>query len=217
MTVLMPGRLHVITDETVQSRLSHVELAAVAADGGADTVQFREKRDRPTAELTRMACAIRERLDGCTLLIVNDRVNVAAESQADGVHLGAGDPDPVQAREMLGDTALIGATANHLAQARSAARGPIDYLGVGPVFGTESKQNPAPTLGLDGLRRVVRSVDRPVIAIGNITTERVAAVFETGAYGVAVLSAVVGAHDPAREVSVFADAIEKALAARMGQ
>jgi thiamine-phosphate pyrophosphorylase len=206
--------LHVITDETLQSRWSHVELAARAAAGGADIVQFREKRSRTRAELVRTARAMRARLAGTRArLVVNDRVEVAAVARADGVHLGPADTDPVEARRLLGGGALIGATANDLERARRASRDPVDYLGVGPVFGTASKRDPAPSLGLDGLRRIVRAVTVPVIAIGHVTPERVAPLLEVGAYGVAVLSAVALADDPTRRVAAFARAIERALGA----
>jgi thiamine-phosphate pyrophosphorylase len=206
-----PGRLHVITDETVQSRFSHAELAALAAEAGAEIVQFREKRAWATSELVRVARAMRERVaERGARLVVNDRVDVAAAADSEGVHLGAQDLDPVWARRLLGPGALIGATANDLARARSAARGPIGYLGVGPVFGTGSKPGPAPALGLGGLRRIVEAVGVPVIAIGSITPERVAGVLEAGAYGVAVLSAVVLDADPAGRVALFVEAIERA-------
>lgn len=211
------GRLHVITDETVQSRFSHAELAVLAADGGADTVQFREKRDWTTARLVRTARVLRERLSERGLrLIVNDRIDVAVAAEADGVHLGPEDLDPDCARRVLGPGTLIGATANDLARARVVALGPVDYLGVGPVFGTESKRDPAPALGIDGLRRIVEAVEVPVVAIGNLTPERVAEVLSTGAHGVAVLSDVSRAADPVARVAAFAAAIERSSGERSG-
>jgi thiamine-phosphate pyrophosphorylase len=149
-------------------------------------------------------------------LIVNDRVDVAAAAAADGVHLGARDLDPEAARPLLGPCALIGATANDFERARVAMRGPIDYLGVGPVFGTESKQDPAPILGVDGLRRIVAAVEVPVVAIGNITPERVAEVLSTGAHGVAVLSDVSCAADPVARVAAFVAAIERSSGEHRG-
>jgi thiamine-phosphate pyrophosphorylase len=202
----------VITDEILQSRFSHVELAGLACEGGADIVQFRDKRDRDPARRVRTALAIRERIAGRGVrLIVNDHPEVAAASEADGVHLGPEDPTPGEARRVLGPERLIGATANDAAAARAAAREPVDYLGVGPVFGTQSKRDPAPALGLAGLRRIVEQVDRPVIAIGNLRAEQVGEVLAAGAYGVAVLSAVVCDADPAARVAEFVAAIERAL------
>ena len=89
---------------------------------------------------------------------------------------------------------------------------PVDYLGVGPVFGTASKANPAPTMGLELLGRIVNSCDQPVIAIGGITPERVADVLATGAHGVAVLSGVVGQADPSAAARMYRDAVDCAVA-----
>ncbi|HZS32697.1 MAG TPA: thiamine phosphate synthase [Methylomirabilota bacterium] len=193
-----PGRLHVITDETLQARFSHVELACLAAAGGADVVQFREKRPWTTRALVRTATALRDALAGTgTALVIDDRVDVAAAVGVPAVHLGRDDLDVACARRLLGPAAVIGGTANSLEEARRVAGLDVDYLGVGPVFGTASKANPAPALGLEGLRAIVAAVAKPVIAIGSITAERIPAVLDAGAHGVAVLSAVVCQEDPA--------------------
>lgn len=210
MTVRVPGRLHVLTDETLQSRFSHLELASLAIEGGADVVQFREKRSRPRAALVEL---VRE-IAGCVhdahaILVVNDRVELALEAGADGVHLGAGDAAPGFARGLLGPRAWIGGTANDLERVRKIAGTPLDYLGVGPVFGTSSKFPSVPPLGLLGLRRIVNATDRPVVAIGNLTPDRVASVLAAGAHGVAVLSDVVCHADPAGRVRQFVEALER--------
>jgi len=161
------GRLHAITDASRQNRFSHGELAALAADGGADTVQFREKRGWSPRALTDEARRIRAILSRHAVeLIVNDHPDVALAVEDAGVHLGDSDAE---------------------------ARGVRDR--------TRSKADPAPTLGLRGLREIVAAVSKPVIAIGGIDAERVGAVLEAGAYGVAVLSAFTDARDPAREIA----------------
>ena len=203
------GRLHVITDETLQDRFSHAELARLVTEGGVEVIQYREKRPRSTRELIETAIAIARALEGSrTRLLIDDRVEVAKAAGVPAVHLGPHDLPAAIAREILGADAIIGGTANNLAEARAVAQTPVDYLGVGPVFGTESKANPAPTLGLDGLREIVAAVDKPVIAIGRITAERVQEVLATGAQGVAVLSAVVCQADPAAAAHRFRAAID---------
>ena len=203
-----PGRLHVLTDETLQSRFTHVELARLAVEGGADTVQLREKREWADGDLRRVAArALAVVRESGAQLILDDRVELAAAIGAAGVHLGRHDMAPEEARERLGDRMLIGGTANTLDEALRVSRGPVDYIGVGPVFGTRSKDEPAATLGLSTLRAIVQAVDRPVVAIGNITADRVASVLETGAWGVAVLSAVACAADPAAAAAEFREAI----------
>ncbi len=212
MTARSVGRLHVITDETLQERWSHSQLARLAVSGGADSIQFREKRDRRHADLVSVAQAMRgETSSRGARLLVNDRVCLARAAGADGVHLGPDDASADEARRELGESAIVGATANSLSQAIEASRMPVDYLGVGPVFGTSSKSNPAPALGLHLLERIVEAVEIPVIAIGNLTVSVVSEVLGTGAYGIAVLSAVVLAADPAKATAGFSDAIQSTL------
>jgi thiamine-phosphate pyrophosphorylase len=208
------GRLHVITDEVLQTRFSHVELAAAAAAGGADVIQYREKRPVSTREMMRVAALISLACQehGATLLI-DDRADVAAAVGATAVHLGRDDLPPYVARQILGPDAIIGGTANSVEEAVKVAKQPVDYLGVGPVFGTSSKGNrAAPMLGLLQFAEICAAVDKPVIGIGNITIDRVGDVLEAGAHGVAVLSAVVCQEDPQASCQEFADEIRRVLA-----
>jgi hydroxymethylpyrimidine kinase/phosphomethylpyrimidine kinase/thiamine-phosphate diphosphorylase len=204
------GRLHVLTDEVLEARFSHVELARLAVAGGADVVQYREKRALPTRELVAVAVEMRRALEPTrAILVVDDRVDVAVAASVDAVHLGRDDLLPASARRALGPHALIGGTANDLEEAIRVAATPVDYLGVGPVFGTRSKDRPAPALALERLAEIVRAVDKPVIAIGSITAEHVADVLATGAYGVAVLSAVTTAADPTAATRAIRRAIDR--------
>ena len=207
------GRLHVITDEQLQSRFSHAQLAGFAAQGGADVVQFREKRPRTTRELIETAEAMRAAIgDAPTTLLIDDRADVAAALGC-ALHLGRDDLPPDVARRLLGGGTLIGGTANSVEEARRVAAQPVDYLGVGPVFGTTSKgDRAAPMLGLERLREIVEAVDTPIIAIGSITADNLASVLATGAYGVAVLSAVVCADDPEAATARIREAIDRTLA-----
>ena len=205
-----PGRLHVVTDEVLQDRYTHLELARMAARGGADVVQYREKRTVPIAERIRVADSIVESLRETGVdCVVDDHVEVALACGARGVHLGPGDLDPVAARRRCGPTLWIGGTANDVDAAIRLAGAPVDYLGVGPVFGTGSKSDPAPELGLEALARIATRVEKPIIAIGGITPETVAAVLETGVHGIAVLSAVVCREDPAAETARLREALER--------
>ncbi len=214
MTMNNVGRLHVITDEVLQDQFTHAELAAAAAAGGADVIQYREKRPISTREMIRvtglmsLACE-----DLGASLLIDDRVDVAVAVGATAVHLGREDLPTEVARQILGPDAIIGGTANAVEEAVKVARQPVDYLGVGPVFGTTSKGNrAAPMLGLDRFAEICAAVDKPVIGIGNITIDRVADVLAAGAYGVAVLSAVVCQDDPQESCRAFANEIARALA-----
>jgi len=195
MSRVRVGRLHVITDETVQRRFSHAEIAAAAAAGGADVVQYREKRPLPPA--LRLATARRVvAAAGSARCVVNDDVDLARHAGAWGVHLGADDVSPAAARRSWPAAPCVGATANDLGRALYLIADGADYIGVGPVFATTSKARTAPVLGLSGLAQIAAAVERPVIAIGGIDESNIAAVLAAGAWGVAVLSAVVADADP---------------------
>ena len=208
-------RLQVITDETVQTRYRHADLAAMAARGGADAVQFREKRPWTTRERIEVACAC---LKACgehgTMLLVDDFADVALAVGAGAIHLGRHDLDVATARRIVGPQVIIGGTANSYEEATSVWATDIDYIGVGPIYGTRSKANPAADMGLDTLARICRDSPVPVVAIGSITAERIAEVIAAGAYGVAVLSAVVAADDPVEATARCRAALDATLAAQ---
>jgi thiamine-phosphate pyrophosphorylase len=208
------GRLHVITDEVLQTRFSHAEIAALVTKGGADAVQYREKRPKLTRELIEAARAVNAACEanGATC-IVDDRVDVAEAVGAMGLHLGKDDLPIAVARKMAPGL-LIGGTANSLEEARRVWQQPLDYIGVGPIYGTQSKANPAPVMGLETLHAIASECPVPVIAIGSITAARVPEVLDAGAYGVAVISAITCAEDPEAAAREFMDVIEKWLAGR---
>jgi thiamine-phosphate pyrophosphorylase len=205
------GRLHVLTDVFLQQRYGHLEVARLALAGGAEVIQLREKRPLPEAELIALARAValecERRGARC---VVNDHVEVARAAGA-GVHVGRGDPEPEHARRVLGPAALVGVTVHDMDELRTAVAGPADYLGVGPVFGTTSKETGLPALGLEGLASLVRATSLPVIAIGGITPERVASVIAAGAHGVAVLGGVCLAEDPVRATAAYRDELRRAV------
>src|SRR6185436_14960152 len=129
-------------------------------------------------------------------LLINDRVDIALAVGAHGVHLGQDDMPPEAARQLLGPQAVIGYSTHNIEQAIAATKLPIDYLAIGPIFSTTTKNDTAPVLGLDGLRAVRRSVGKfPLVAIGGITLNNAREVIDTGADSVAVISALLSAAD----------------------
>ena len=190
------GKLHILTDIVLQNRFSHMELAKLAIRGGADTIQFRHKSGS-TGEMIQVAgdvkqvCAER----GVTF-IVNDRVDVAIASGADGVHLGQDDfPIPL-ARELLGKGWIIGGSAATMEEARKCLSEGADYVGFGPVYPTTSKDDAGPVSGISILKGVVETIPLSIIAIGGVSAENAAEVMEAGAHGIAVISAVCCQQDP---------------------
>lgn len=184
------GRLHVLTDTVIQDRFSHIDLARMAIAGGADIIQYRQKKGS-TRSLIETALQMKAvcRASGA-VFIVNDRVDVALATEADGVHLGQEDFPIRLARELLGPDRIIGGSASNLEEARACAEDGADYIGFGPVFPTTSKEDAGPAGGLEGLSLLCGSVDIPVVAIGGISHGNAAAVVESGAYGIAVISSV---------------------------
>lgn len=213
---LRVGRLHVITDTTVQDRFDHEQLARLAVAGGADTIQLRDK----TLSDEELIAVARRLLAVCrpagVPLVVNDRVHVAAESGADGVHLGREDVPIPAARSALGAGAIVGGTAATDEEAVRVAGAGADYVGFGHVFPTTTKRKPGPPAGLAGLERACKAVAIPVVGIGGITAHTAGEVIRAGAWGVAVIGAVCTAADPMEAARELAIAIEKAAAGRVG-
>jgi thiamine-phosphate pyrophosphorylase len=192
------GRLHLLTDTVLQARFSHVELTELAIAGGADTIQFRQKSGatREMIEVARQMKKLCEESD--VKFIVNDRIDVAIASGADGVHLGQADfPIPL-ARELLGEGRIIGGSAATIDEARKCLSEGADYVGFGPVYPTTSKDDAGPVSGIDILKQVVEAIPLPIIAIGGVSPENTPEVILAGARGIAVISAVCCQEDPER-------------------
>jgi thiamine-phosphate pyrophosphorylase len=189
-------KLYPITDRRV-SRLSHAEQVARLIQGGATFIQLREKHLSPREFYVEAEEALRVARMRGVKLIINDRADIALALGADGIHLGQDDVPPEAARALLGEGAFIGFSTHSVEQAIAAARLPVDYIAVGPVFATASKDNPDPVVGLEGLRRVREAGDSiPLVAIGGVTRENVSSVLDAGANSVAVISALFNPEDP---------------------
>jgi thiamine-phosphate pyrophosphorylase len=190
------GKLHVLTDTVFQSRFSHLELARMAIRGGADTIQYRQKSGS-TREMIRIAAQMKQVCsDQGVPLIVNDRVDVAIAAGADGVHLGQDDfPIPL-AREFLGQEMIIGASASNMQEVEKCLLDGADYVGLGPIYPTTSKDDAGSVKGIDSLIQVVKAVPVPIIAIGGIGLDNVSEIVQTGVYGIAVISSVCCQEDP---------------------
>jgi len=184
------GHLHILTDTVLQSRFSHVELTRLAIAGGADTIQFRQKTGS-TREMINIARQLKQMCaDAGVTFIVNDRVDVAIAADADGVHLGQDDFPILLARELLGETRVIGGSAVTLEEAQKCLAKRADYIGFGPVYPTTSKADAGPTTGIALLKQVVEAISLPIIAIGGVSVENTPEVMATGAHGIALISAV---------------------------
>ena len=203
--------LHVLADDDPRWSLSPPDQARAACLGGARVVQLRAKHatDRQCLvwgeeirEVTRSAGV---------LFVVNDRFDLALAVEADGVHLGQGDLPPDRLPEAARRRLIVGRSNHTPAQLEETARGPVDYLAFGPLFGTTSKAHDYDARGIAALEAVVRAAGpRPVVAIGGIGAEEAGAVRRAGAAGFAVISAVAGSEDPAAATRALVAAWEAA-------
>lgn len=184
--------LNVLLDGSATEALVDQLLAA-----GVRSIQFREKRMEMSDQLA-VARMMRAKCGAAgALFLVNDRLDLALAVEADGVHLGQTDLPVKLARRLLPAGAVIGLSAASPAEARAGLADGADYLGTGAVYATSTKADAGAPIGLEGIEAVVRAVDLPVVGIGGIGLGRVAPVIRAGAVGVAVISAVTGAAEPA--------------------
>lgn len=202
--------LYVITDSRLFQGRSHIEIARAAIAGGATAIQFREK-GMSTRQMIDIAREIRALTLGAGVTyIVNDRVDVALDVDADGVHVGQDDMPAPLARRLIGKERILGVSASNLEEALKAEREGADYIGVGSIYSTASKPDAGLPVGLGVLAEIARRVSIPVIAIGGIKEENVGEVIKGGARGVAVISAVVLAPDMEEATRRLRQRIEEA-------
>lgn len=212
-------RLYGLVDPERAGALALDALARAIVAGGATLVQLRDKK-AGTRRLIEEARAIKAALQSSGVpLLVNDRVDVALAAAADGVHLGQDDMRPDDARALLGSHAIVGWTVRSQDEADAARLDLLDYVAVGGVFATASKDNAAAPIGLAGLRAIAgslkaRAPHMPVVAIAGIDRTNAADVIAAGADGVAVISALALAGDPAAAARDLRAVVERALARR---
>jgi len=208
-------RLNAIVDPERANGRSLSELTRMVVAGGATLIQLRDKHGT-TRRLIEQARAVKAALAGTGVpLVVNDRVDVALIAEADGVHVGQDDMRVEDARRLLGRKAIIGLSIKSVALAHGAPLEQLDYVGVGGVYATTSKDNPDPPIGVNGLRDIVvafrkRRRDLPICGIAGIDAGNAAPVIAAGADGVAVISALSMQADPEAAARELRGVVDKA-------
>ena len=196
-------RFYPILDAGLLTRtgLSIERFARELREAGIRFLQYRDKE--AADELLLQRAAILRRIfpasDSC--LILNDRVPLVLSAGYDGVHVGQEDLSPAEARAMVGSEVIVGVSTHGESQLVKAAESPVDYVAIGPVFATSSKQVPDPVVGLDGVRAARALTHKPLVAIGGITRANCSAVIEAGADSVAVISDLI--QSPCKSVEEF--------------
>jgi thiamine-phosphate pyrophosphorylase len=212
-------RLNAIVDPDRAGGHDLVDLARRVVEGGATLVQLRDKHG-DTRQMIEGARAIRLNLAPMHVpLIINDRVDVALAAGADGVHVGQDDMPVEHARRLMGPHAIIGLSIKTVAQAEAAPVELLDYVGIGGVYVTSSKNNPDPPIGLDGLARIAavfrrRRPDLPLCAIAGIDLRNAGATVAAGVDGVAVISALSLSENPPDVAREMRATIDKVIAGR---
>ncbi len=167
---------------------------------GATLIQYRDKKSH-AREMLSQARELRRICGGQATLIMNDRADLCLAADCDGVHVGQDDLSPQGARKVVGDRLWVGVSTHSVEQLKIAATGPADYLAIGPVFATSSKENPDPVIGLEGVKAARAVTHKPLVVIGGITRSNAQSVIEAGADSVAVISDLLDS--PRKSVEAF--------------
>ncbi len=212
-------RLNAIVDPERANGRALADLARAVVAGGATLIQLRDKHGS-TRRMIEEACAIKAALAGTGVpLVINDRVDVALVAEADGVHVGQDDMRVEDARRLLGPKAIIGLSIKTVALAQAAPIRELDYVGVGGVYATTSKDNPNAPIGVAGLAAIVKAFrarkrDLPICGIAGIDATNARDVIAAGADGIAVISALSMQADPESAARELRDIVDAALQAR---
>ncbi|MFC7132948.1 MULTISPECIES: thiamine phosphate synthase [Salinibaculum] len=209
---------YLVTQRDLSAGRSTEEVVEAALAGGVDVVQVREKH-RNAREQLAVARALREpTAEAGVPLVINDRIDVAVAADADGVHLGDDDLPVDVAREQLGADAIVGRSVSTVEAAEAAEAAGADYLGVGAVYATSSKDvdEDNQAIGLDVVADIAAAVDIPFVGIGGVTPERAPEVVAAGADGVAVISAITQADDPGEATRALKEAVAEGKRRRDG-
>ena len=201
MSLVFPSLYAILSADVFPDDLE--DWARRLADAGVQLIQYRDKHSssasllRTARRLVTLSASLNFRL------IINDRADIAALSGAAGVHVGQDDLPVEAARKICGPSSMIGISTHNLGQFRAAIATSADYIAVGPIFPTATKQNPDPVVGLDFIRQARRLTTKPLVAIGGITAERAAEVFAAGADSVAVASDLASAPDLSARIRAY--------------
>ena len=192
---------------------SVADTVCEAVQGGVTAVQIRSKSLNTENFIKLVDETVKNLASDTVPVIVNDRIDVATATKASGVHLGQEDTSVLQARQIIGTTSIIGLTVRSIQEAEDAPLDWLDYISIGGVFATQSKQNPDPPIGVDQLQVILEKIrlqnpDMPVIAISGINESNIDQVLATGVDGVAVVSAICESESPRKAARRLRDLIE---------
>jgi thiamine-phosphate pyrophosphorylase len=202
--------LYLVTDSGLSKGRSHEDIIKKAVEGGVTMVQLREK-NISTLEFYQLAISLKKLLHTFKIpLIINDRLDIALAIDADGLHIGQSDLPYEIARKLLGKEKIIGLSVETIQQAKEANFLNVDYIGLSPVFSTNTKEDTGTPLGISGIKKITSFTKHKTVAIGGINTGNAGDVITSGADGIAVVSAIVSHKDPQQAAAEFTSIINQA-------
>ncbi len=191
--------LYLVTDKKLAGITSLSAILQSAIAGGATIIQYREK-NASTREMIEEANQLHEITNKAKIpLLINDRLDVFLAVDAEGIHIGQDDMPASIARKLIGDNKILGVSVKTVEQALQAVKDGADYLGVGDIFGTQSKSDAGVPIGLQPIVDIAKVVSIPIVGIGGITKDNASSVIASGADGIAVISAIIGKPNPEKE------------------
>jgi thiamine-phosphate pyrophosphorylase len=208
--------LYVVLDQQLM-KTPVVKCAKDLVAAGVELIQYRAKDLSPRAYFATCSTLAEALANANARLIINDRPDIAAMVGAGGVHVGQDDLAPGDARKICGSGRWVGVSTHNLDQVRAAANALVDYIALGPIFPTFTKKQPDPVVGASLIREARRLTQKPLVAIGGITLDRVPEVFAAGANSIAVIRDLLEARDAASRAREFLAVAAKSRAASRGQ
>ena len=209
MRNLVGADIYALTGEEYALGRSNIEVVQLLVAAGIKVIQYREK-EKKMGEQYRECLAIRQiTRDAGVTFIVNDHVDLAMLVEADGIHLGQDDLPPEQVRSLVGSKMIIGLSTHSPEQGLAAVQAGVDYIGVGPIYTTQTKKDVCAPVGLEYLNFVVKNLNIPFVAIGGIKEHHVPTLRQHGAKCLAMVTELVGAPDIVEKVKSIRESIEK--------
>ncbi|EGK01116.1 thiamine phosphate synthase [Dysgonomonas gadei] len=201
--------LYLVTDRSLSLGRPLETVVEEAVRGGVTMVQLREK-DASTLDFYNLAMKLKSILKSYNVpLIINDRLDIALACDAGGLHIGQSDMPYSVARKLLGKDKIIGLSVESIQDAIDANNLDVDYIGISPVFGTQTKTDTAPALGLEGIGEITRISGHPSVGIGGINLTNAQDIIQAGADGISVVSAIMSAPDPQQSARQLKEIINK--------
>ena len=210
---LFPALYAILDAAPVQPTAALVSLANRLADAGVQLIQIRAKKILPR-QFLEMSCALVAAAPAHIKIIINDRPDIASIAKAAGVHVGQEDLPVESARKFCPIPQWVGISTHNLEQLRAASNTSADYIAVGPIYPTTTKENPDPVVGLELIRAARKLTRKPLVAIGGITIKSAHEVFQAGADSVAIISDLRSAPDPAQRAREYLSLAAHAISAR---